>query len=56
MTAHPVEQLVLGRDHTANYNVMSRTFQPGQLAAWTDLTTRVGEVAAEVPPTEKRRF
>lgn len=51
-----VEQLALGRDQTANYNVMSRTFQPGQLAAWTDLTARLDQVAAGAPLTEERRF
>lgn len=51
-----VEQVALGRDQTSNYNVMSRTFQAGQLEPWIDLTAGLRDLDGDAPLVHERRL
>ena len=44
----------IGGDQTSIYVVMSRTFQPGQLQPWRDLTAKVRQLAPGQPLTLER--
>jgi hypothetical protein len=46
----------LGPAQTSIYVVMSRTYQPGQLEPWHDLTAEVEQLAAGAPLRVTRRF
>jgi len=46
---HPVMTAGIGPDQTSIYVVMSRTFQPGQLQPWLDLTPQVRQLSAGEP-------
>ncbi|NER80754.1 MAG: hypothetical protein F6K42_14520 [Leptolyngbya sp. SIO1D8] len=46
----------IGRDQTSIYVVMSRTFQPGQLQPWLDLTSEICQLAPGQPLKLKRKL
>ncbi len=51
-----VASVALGSDQTSIYVVMSRTFQPGQLLPWRDLTEQIQNLKAGEPLKLRRRL
>jgi hypothetical protein len=49
-----VEQVGIGAAQTSIYVVMSRTYQPGQLQTWLDLTSETEQLADGAPLSHKR--
>jgi hypothetical protein len=51
-----VQEIGIGGDQTSIYVVMSRTFQPGQLQPWLDLSDRLPTLSPEEPLKLDRRL
>lgn len=51
-----VQSVIIGGDQTSIYVVMSRTFQPGQLQPWLDLTPQVKSLRPGEPLVLTRRL
>jgi hypothetical protein len=51
-----VRHIGIGADQTSIYIAMSRTFQPGQLRAWIDLSSKIDELKKGEALIHRRRL